>query len=186
MALLTTPAGDLGSLMPSFELPATDGSLVSSQSLKDSRAVLVIFMCNHCPYVIAVQERINQLAKKYHDRGVAVVGISSNDPNYKTEDSFENMKLRAKELGYVFPYLFDESQDVAKKFGAVCTPDPFLFSLQGGLQKLVYRGRIDDSWKDPSAVKTRDLETAIDAVIAGRSVSADQIPSMGCSIKWRT
>jgi peroxiredoxin len=185
MALLSTPAGDLGSVLPEFSLPATDGTTVHASGLKDARAVLVIFMCNHCPYVIAVQDRINALAKKYQAMNVRVVGISSNDPNYKNDDSFENMKIRAKELGYVFPYLFDESQEVAKTFGAVCTPDPFLFASQGGDQRLVYRGRIDDSWKDASAVKHRDLEAAIDAVLAGQAVSQEQIPSMGCSIKWK-
>ncbi len=149
------------------------------------KALLVIFMCNHCPYVIAVQDRINQIAKDYADQGVAVVGINSNDAENYPEDSYEKMKQRAKEKNYAFSYLYDETQEVAKAYGAVCTPDPYLYENQDGKFLLRYHGRIDDSWKDESAVTSKDLRKAIEAVLKDDKIEFEQKPSMGCSIKWK-
>ncbi len=190
MALLYTPDMELGFIAPEFNLPSTDGQNVSLANFNKHKGLCVIFMCNHCPYVIAVQERINRLAKEFQPQGIAVVGISSNDPNYKEADSFENMKIRAREMGYVFPYLFDETQNVARAYGAVCTPDIFLFKnssadAAGGTFRLEYRGRIDDSWKDESKVTLRDLHTAMTGLVNGDAPMAKQTPSMGCSIKWK-
>jgi len=171
----------LGSKIIDFSLPGVDGKTYSLDDFRDKKVLCVIFMCNHCPYVVAVQQRINQIAKDYTGRSFALVGISSNDKETYPEDSFENMKIRAKEQGYVFPYLYDESQDIARGFDAVCTPDIFLYDES---RILKYRGRIDDNWKDESAVNRKELRMAIDALLEGRGIDFEQVPSMGCSIKW--
>ena len=139
-------------------------------------------MCNHCPYVIAVQQRINNIAKKYSGKSFALVGISSNDPETYPEDSFENMKIRAEEQGYVFPYLFDETQQTASDYDAVCTPDIYLYDEN---RILKYRGRIDDNWKDETKVTRNELKMAIDLLLEDKEIDFDMIPSMGCSIKWK-
>lgn len=185
MALTYTPPGEMGSTATDFHLPGTDGNLYSLKDFEDRKGLLVIFMCNHCPYVIAVQERINELAKKYQPLGIGVIGINSNDPVKYPDDSMEAMRARAKEQGYVFPYVQDLTQEVAKAYGAVCTPDPYLFENVGGRFLLAYRGRIDDSWKEPGKVSKHELADAIDALLDDRPVSEDQKPSMGCSIKWK-
>ena len=191
MALLYSTPSELGSVAPPFSLPGVDGKTYSLDSFKDQKALLIVFMCNHCPYVIAVQDRINDLAKQFGPKGVAVVGISSNDPNYKEADSFENMKRHSVQNDFVFPYLFDETQNVAKEYDAVCTPDPYLYervnaaSETAPVFKLRYRGRIDDSWKDPAQVKEQSLKNAIEKILKGQEVPREQIPSMGCSIKWK-
>ncbi len=175
----------LGSPAPDFNLPGVDGRLHDLSSFREARALVVIFMCNHCPYVIAVQERINELAREYTTRGVRVVGINPNDPVRYPDDSMEAMKLRAREQGYVFDYLQDITQETARAYGAVCTPDPFVFERVGSEFLLRYHGRIDDSWKDPARVTRRELAQALDAILGGRAVPEGQSPSMGCSIKWR-
>jgi len=185
MAPTYSTAATLGSIAPDFTLPGVDGKNYSLENFKDKKALLVIFMCNHCPYVIAVQGRINELAKNYQGKGLAVVGINPNDPEKYPEDSFDAMQVRAREIGYVFPYVQDVTQKVAKSFDAVCTPDPYLYENVDGEFVLKYRGRIDDSWKDPAAVKSRDLATAIEAVLGSQPLKIEQIPSMGCSIKWK-
>jgi peroxiredoxin len=185
MALLYSTASELGSNAQPFSLVGVDGNTYTLDSFKDQKALLVVFMCNHCPYVIAVHERLNQIAKDYAAKGVTVVGINSNDPNYRIEDSFENMQKTAKEWGLVFPYLFDETQLVAKAYDAVCTPDPYLYEKFGGQWLLRYRGRIDDSWKDADQVKDQSLRKAIDALLDDEAVDLNQVPSMGCSIKWK-
>lgn len=185
MALTHTPAGERDSLAPSFALPGTDGKVWRLDDFSQARALVVVFMCNHCPYVIAVQERINQLAQEYAPRGVAVVGISANDTERYPQDNLEAMKVRAKEQGYVFPYLLDETQEVARAYGAVCTPDFFVYQKSSASFRLQYRGRLDDSWKDAQAVRRRDLALALDAILAGQPVTDSQTPSMGCSIKWK-
>jgi peroxiredoxin len=181
MALMYSTASQLGAEAPDFSLTGVDGKTYSLRSFEDKKGLLVIFMCNHCPYVIAVQNRINELAKAYMPKGIAVIGINPNDPDRYPEDSFEAMQVRAREQGYVFPYVQDVTQEVAKAYDAVCTPDPYLYENVEGK----FRGRIDDSWKDPAQVKVRDLAVAIEELIGGRGVPAKQTPSMGCSIKWK-
>ncbi|MBU6374713.1 MAG: thioredoxin family protein [Bdellovibrionales bacterium] len=176
---------ELGSQAPYFSLLGVDGKTHMLSDYASKKALVVIFMCNHCPYVIAVQDRINQLAQDYMQRGVSVVGINSNDTLKYPADNFEAMKMRSKEKGFLFDYLIDETQDIARAYGAVCTPDPFVFENVGGKFLLRYHGRIDDSWKDPSAVTRRDLALALDDILLGRLPSGPQVPTMGCSIKWR-
>lgn len=184
MALTYSESGALGSEAPDFALPGVDGKTYRLADFKSAKALVVVFMCNHCPYVQAVQGRINALAREYAKKGAQVVGINSNDAEKYPDDNFDAMKQVAKEQGFVFPYLRDESQDVARAYGAVCTPDFYLYqSTTSGLM-LRYRGRLDDSWKDERSVKNRDLAHAIDAVLAGQALSPEQPPSMGCSIKW--
>lgn len=177
---------ELGSEAPSFWLPGVDGRMHALEDYKKSKAIVIIFMCNHCPYVIAVQGRINQLAKEYSARGVALIGINSNDAVKYPADSLEAMKLRAQEEGFSFDYLFDETQEVARSYGAVCTPDPFVFENVGGRFLLRYHGRIDDNWKEEARVTERELAAALDAILSGAIPSPKQVPAMGCSIKWRS
>jgi peroxiredoxin len=182
MALTYSPPVELGALAPSFTLPATDGQTYSLDHFSDAQALVVMFICNHCPYVIAVQQRLIDLANDYAPQGVAFVAISSNDATRYPDDSFEKMAQVAQELGYPFPYLYDESQEVAQAYGAVCTPDLFVFNAQ---HQLAYRGRLDDNWKDASAVTSHDLRDALDALLSNQAPPTEQKPSMGCSIKWR-
>lgn len=182
MALTYSEMVPIGKSAPDFELRGIDGKNYSLKSFTGSKALVVMFICKHCPYVVAVQDRIAKLAKEFTPKGVSFVGINSNDTDKYPEDSPENMKKQAKEVGFIFPYLLDTSQTVAKAYGAVCTPDIFVFDSKN---KLAYRGRIDDSWKDESKVTRQDLKLAIEALITGKTVSQDQIPSMGCSIKWK-
>ena len=182
MSLTYTPEAALGSSLPEFDLPTVDGKTLSSRDLKGKKAVAVLFICNHCPYVKAVEDRIIALAHKFTSKGVALVGICSNDPADYPEDAPAELKKRWQEKNYGFPYLIDESQEVARAFGAICTPDIFVYDQN---QRLAYRGRIDDSWRNPTLVKRRELEDALDALSSGRTVSVEQNPSMGCSIKWK-
>jgi len=181
----------MGSPAPAFHLPGTDGREYSLESFKDRKALLIVFMCNHCPYVIAVHERLSQIARDYGQRDLAVIGINSNDPLYKEADSFENMKKISRQWNLPFPYVMDESQNVARAYDAVCTPDPYLYenvAFQGASEpdfRLRYRGRIDDSWQDESKVKEQSLRLAIEAVLVGKNPITNQVPSMGCSIKWK-
>src|SRR6266498_499358 len=142
----------------------------------------VFFFCNHCPYAKAVEGRLIDLDKDYRDKGFRFVAISANDADTYPDDSFENMKKRARDRGYGFPYLYDESQSVARAFGAVCTPDLYVFDRE---RKLAYHGRLDDSPMDPTKVKRRELREAVDALIAGEQPNANQNPCIGCSIKWK-
>jgi len=185
MALTYSSPGKLGSIPPDFNLPGVDGRSYRLSDFKDSRALVLVFMCNHCPYVIATQDRINQLTKDYSPRGVSVVGINSNDAIRYPDDSFEQMKKRAKEKNFAFPYLVDESQEVAKAYGAVCTPEFFVYGATPAGFQLQYLGRLDDNWKDSDAVSRRDLAEALEAILAGRKPSTDQKSAMGCSIKWK-
>lgn len=180
------PGFELGQFKaPDFNLPGVDGKTYSLKNFQDSKALVVIFMCNHCPYVIAVQDRINDLAKRFKGQGVALIGINPNDAVKYPADSFDAMKVRAQERGFVFPYVQDESQEVARAYDAVCTPDPYVFENQGGEFVLRYHGRIDDNWKEPAQVKAQELADALTQILAGKPVDADQKSAMGCSIKWR-
>jgi len=165
---------------PGFRLPGVDGRVWGLEDFT-APALLVVVMCNHCPYVQAVEDRINALAKGFAGR-CDVVAINPNDAAAYPEDSFDAMRERARRKGYVFPYLYDESQAVARAFGAVCTPDFFLYDAA---RKLAYRGRLDDNWKDATQVRREDLREAITTLLAGKELREPQRPSMGCSIKWK-
>jgi peroxiredoxin len=174
----------LGTEAPAFRLPDSGGKWVSSEDFKDSLALLVIFMCNHCPYVKHIRAALAELAREYQTRGVAVIGISSNDAEAFPEDGPEKMAEEIKSAGYTFPYLYDESQSVAKLYQAACTPDFFLFDRH---RRLVYRGQFDDSRpRSGRPVTGKNLRAALDAVLDGRPVSGDQKPSSGCNIKWKS
>jgi peroxiredoxin len=183
MALTPSTMLDLGTKAPEFRLPDTDGKTVSLGDFKDAPALLVIFLCNHCPYVKHVRHELAKLGREYQGKGVAVVGISSNDIATHPDDSPEKMRQEKAEVGYTFPYLYDETQEVAKAYQAACTPDFFVFD---GDQRLVYRGQLDDSRPgNPIPVTGKDLRAALDAVLAGAPVAEKQRPSMGCNIKWK-
>lgn len=184
MALTYTPAGELGSRLPDFILPSVDGKSISSVDLcQNKKALVVMFICNHCPYVKAIEDRLIQLAHDLGKKGAAFVAICSNDPTEYPEDAPAELRKRWRDKNYGFPYLVDADQSVAKAFGAVCTPDIFVYDNQ---QALCYRGRLDDSWRDPQKVSHQELRLAVEAVLAGKTPSRDQNPSMGCSIKWKT
>lgn len=183
MALTYTPAGGLGSPLPSFQLMSVDGRAYDQKSLiKDAQGLAVMFICNHCPYVQAIESRLIRLAGDLSPRGVSFVGICANDPAEYPEDAPDELLKRWRARNYTFPYLVDADQTVARAFGAVCTPDIFLYDREG---RLVYRGRLDDSWRDEKKVQREELRDAIESLLAGRAVSPVQNPSMGCSIKWK-
>lgn len=180
-----TAPGHLGMQAPDFKLEAVDGKTYSLADFKNSRALLVVFMCNHCPYVIAVEDRLNKLAKDFGPRGLGMIGINSNNVEKYPADSFDAMKVRAREKDYRFAYAIDPTQEVARAYDAACTPDPYLFERVGERFVLRYHGRVDDNWKDPAQIQSHDLANAIAAVLEGRAVSDQQIGSMGCNIKWK-
>ena len=183
MALTNSTMLPLGTRAPDFSLPDADGKWVALKDFKDAKALLVIFMCNHCPYVKHVAYTLAKLAAEYQKKGVAVVGINANDVERYPADSPALMKEEAKRVGYTFPYLMDESQEVAKAYRAACTPDFYVFDKA---QNLVYRGRMDGSTPGNSTPTTGDeLRAALDAVLAGKPVAPDQKSSMGCNIKWK-
>ena len=178
--LAQTPSGlKLGDPCPAFNLPGVDGKAHGPET--NGRPLMVVFLSTECPYVLATQARINAYAKQVAGR-VVVLAINANAVETHAKESLAEMQNQAKGQGFVFPYLKDVPQSVTRAFGAVCTPDFFLFDAQG---KLVYRGRMDDSWRDASKVTVRDLEAATEALLAGRPIAADQPASRGCSIKWK-
>lgn len=174
----------LGTPIPDFALPnAMDGRQITPADFADKKALLIMFICNHCPFVKHVKDEIGALSKTYLPKGVGLVAINSNDIEAYPQDGPEHMRELVHEEGWDFPFLLDESQEAAKAFSAACTPDFFLFDGRG---KLVYRGQLDDSRPGNTIPVTgKDLRSAIDAVLAGAPVSADQRPSVGCNIKWR-
>jgi peroxiredoxin len=182
MALTETPTPRIGTPCPPFALPGVDGKTYARDDFGRADALVVMFICNHCPYVKAVEDRLIRLRQEYGPRGVQLVGVCANDAEGYPEDAFDKLGARWRERGYGFPYLHDEAQTVARAFGAVCTPDIFVYDAD---RRLAYRGRIDDSWKDESKVTRRELAAALDALLAGKRPSPEQRPSMGCSIKWR-
>lgn len=174
---------ELGTRAPEFRLPDPDGRMVSLGDFAESPVLLVMFICNHCPYVKHVREELARLARDYHEKGVGIVAIMSNDVANYPDDSPQNMKREAEAIGYVFPYLYDESQEVAKAYHAACTPDFFVFD---GDRRLFYRGQLDDSRPgNDQPVTGSDLRAALDAALAGGAAPGGQKPSMGCNIKWR-
>lgn len=189
MALTESNMLDLGTQAPDFTLPDTvSGKDQSLKEVKGENATVVMFLCNHCPYVIHVNPEIVRITQDYADKGVGFVGISSNDVEHYPEDGPDKMKTHAAETGYTFPYLYDESQEVARAYDAACTPDFYVFD---GDLTLVYRGRIDES-RPPRPTRApigkltgKDLRAALDAVLAGEPVTDKQYPSAGCNIKWK-
>lgn len=184
MAVESTKDMPLGSAAPDFALPDTiSGRTIRLADYAASPALLVTFICNHCPYVIHVRPSLVQFAREYQPRGLAVVAISANDPQTHPQDGPEQMTVEAKESGFTFPYLFDQTQQTAKAYHAACTPEFYLFDSE---RRLVYRGRFDASRPNSQVPVTgAELRAAADAVLARRPVPADQKPSVGCSIKWR-
>jgi peroxiredoxin len=183
MALTPSTMLPLGTQAPDFHLPDTNGKTVTLADFKDKPAFLVVFMCNHCPYVKHIRAGLADLARDYMPRGVAMVGINANDTANYPQDSPAKMKEEVASAGYTFPYLYDESQSVAKAYRAACTPDIFLFDRG---RRLVYRGQFDSSRPgNGMPVTGKDLRAALDAVLAGKPTSEMQVASIGCNIKWK-
>ena len=183
MSLTPSTMVSLGTKAPDFSLPDVKGKIVSLSDYADRKALLVVFMCNHCPYVKHIRYDFAKLAKEYQDRGVAVVGINANDVDSYPEDGPEDMARVAQEVGYTFDYLYDSSQEVAKAYRAACTPDFFLFD---GDRKLFYRGQMDSSRPgNDIPITGQDLRDALDRLLEGSEAPEIQRPSMGCNIKWK-
>ena len=172
----------IGTPAPGFDLPAVDGKRYSLDSFRDAKLLVVVFTCNHCPYAKAVEERLVALQRDYAARAVRLVAINANDAVKYADDSFEHMVTRARERAFNFPYLRDESQAVARAYGAACTPDIFVFDAA---RTLSYNGRFDDNWQDATKVTRQDLRTALDRLLAEEPIGFDPVASMGCSIKWK-
>ncbi len=182
MALVESIKIELETKMPAFELKDPAGKKYQSANLYGPKGLLVAFTCNHCPYALAIWPRLIELAKEAKTKGVNTVGINPNiHPGYP-EDAPNKMLEKIREWKILFPYLVDETQNVAREFQAQCTPDLYLFNSK---QELVYHGRLDDNWKEPERVKQRDLKEAIDCLVTGKTIANKQHASMGCSIKWR-
>lgn len=183
MALTPSTLPDLGIPAPDFSLPQPGTDKTVSRSDFAGKPLLVMFICNHCPFVIYLKEHLAPTCKEYAEKGVAIVGISANDVSTHPDDGPEKMAEEVQKAGYTFPYLYDENQEVAKAYRAACTPDFFLFDAD---HKLVYRGQYDSTRPDSGKPVTgEDLRAAMDAVLAGETVSSDQKPSIGCNIKWK-
>jgi len=183
MAVTASQMLPLGTSAPDFNLPDTEGNTVSLGDFSEAPALLVIFMCNHCPFVKHILNGMVELIKDYQAKGIAVVGINSNDVANFPDDRPEMMATVAREVGFTFPYLYDETQEAAKAYYAACTPDFFLFDKE---RTLVYRGQMDESRPGNNIPVTgADLRAALDAVLEGKQVPAEQKPSMGCNIKWK-
>ncbi|RTZ73602.1 MAG: thioredoxin family protein [Gammaproteobacteria bacterium] len=183
MVSLQTPVCEFGKPAVDFALPGVDGKIWTLEECKGEKGLLVMFICNHCPYVKAIRERLVRDTRELRDLGIHSVAIMSNDPSLYEEDSFENMKKVAGEYDFPFPYLFDETQEVAKAYGAVCTPDFFGYNADLELQ---YRGRLDASRKEAAPPDARrELFEAMKQVAETGKGPEEQIPSMGCSIKWK-
>src|SRR4029077_15913649 len=187
MIMFSSPAAvrtvglPLGSTAVDFQLKGIDGKTHSLKSFADRKALVIIFSCNHCPYVQSYEARMVELQRDYLPKGAGLVAINSNDEEGYPEDSFENMITRSKEKGFNFPYLRDETQEIARKYGAICTPHIFLFNQR---RNISYRGRIDDN-RNPADVKSHDLRNAMDAVLSTKTPTVQETRPFGCSIKWK-
>ena len=184
MALTPSNMLPLGTQAPDFTLPSTDGRQVSLAGFADRPLLLVAFICNHCPFVQHIRAELAALGNEYQDKGVGVVAISSNDTEAYPQDDMAHMRQEVEAAGYRFPYLLDQSQEVAKAYDAACTPDFYLFDRE---RKLIYRGQFDDSRpKNDEPVTGRDLREALDLALTGQPISGAQKPSIGCNIKWKS
>jgi len=172
----------IGSSAPDFNLPGIDGKNYSLNSFADKKALIVIFSCNHCPYVQAYEDRIKQIQDDYRDKGVVVAAINSNEDKGYPEDSFENMQKRASEKQFNFLYLRDEDQSVARAYDATHTPEIFLFDKE---RKLAFHGKIDDNWQEPNRVQNHYLRNALDELLGGKEISVPETFTIGCTIKWK-
>ena len=183
MALTPSTMLPLGTPAPAFQLPDVTGKVVSLADFENAPALVVMFICNHCPYVKHLRGALADFGREYQSRGAAIVAISSNDAVAYPDDAPAKMQSEAREAGYTFPYLFDETQQIAQAYQAACTPDFYVFDRAGLLQ---YRGQYDDSRPgNGSPITGSDLRAAVDAVLAGQPVAAAQKPSIGCNIKWK-
>lgn len=185
MAIASSMSLPLGTAIPDFSLPdVSTGAVCQPSDFRSAKVLLVVFLCRHCPYVVHVRPALQRIAEDFQAVGLSVVGISSNDPVKYPDDAPDKLADMVREVGFTFPVLFDESQEVARSFTATCTPDFFLFDEE---QKLQYRGRLDDSTPgNGKPVTGADLRSAIQAILSGNAPAAEQLPSMGCSIKWRS
>ncbi len=182
MALLKTTSIPMGTPCPAFDLPAVDGRNYSLADFAEAKVLVVMFICNHCPYVQAIEDRYVALAHRYQNSPVQMVGICPNDPDRYPDDNMDALRRRWIEKDYRFPYLQDITQQTARDFGAVCTPDLFVYDAD---RRLAYHGQLDDNWADAERVTRHDLRDAIEALLVGKSPSTAQQPAQGCSIKWR-
>ncbi len=189
MAITYSQMTELGAEAPPFDLPAANPSVDDIaratrrlDDYADAEALVIVFTCNHCPYVLHVEDALLEVARVYQGRGVPFVGICANDAEHYPDDSFENMARRAQQKRYPFPYLHDESQEVARAYGAECTPDFFVYDRA---RRLVYRGRFDETRPGQGTPTGRDLRQALDQLLDTGAVTMEQYPSMGCNVKWR-
>ena len=183
MSLTQTPVPELGKPCPDFSLHSVSGKIYSKADFFKGKPVVVMFICNHCPYIIAIEDRLIKLGMDLQMLEIPLVAINSNDAKSYPEDSFAGMQKKANDKRYTFVYLHDETQQVARDFGAVCTPDFFVYDKNG---LLAYRGRLDDSWKEADKVTKRELFEAVRKLDQGSRAPSNQTPSMGCSLKWKT
>lgn len=182
MVLLESAQLKMGIKAPSFDLPGIDGENHKIEDYKSSKILVVVIMCNHCPYVQGVIHRLIDIQKDYADKGIQLVGINANESDNYAEDSFEKMPEYAKKWGLNFPYLRDKNQKVAKAYKAQCTPDIFVYNSK---RELVYHGRVDDNWQEEEKVTKNELRLALDAILEGKDIE-EQNPSIGCSVKWQS
>jgi len=182
----TTSGYKVGDKAMDFKLKNVDGKMVSLSDYKDAKGFIIVFTCNHCPFAKAYEDRIIALNTKYASLGYPVIAINPNDPEQVDEDSYANMQARAKAKNYVFPYLVDETQAVAQAYGAAHTPHVFVLQKSGGDFVVQYIGAIDDNYNDPSAVKQKYVENAVDNLLAGKPVNPSSTKAIGCSIKWKS
>ncbi len=183
MSLTPSTMLPIGTKAPDFILPDPTGKQIALSDFSEAPATFIIFMCNHCPYVKHLQKQLTEIAREFQDKGVAVIAINSNDTENYTDDSPKEMAKEIKKFDYTFPYLFDETQEIAKAYRAACTPDFYVFD---GDQKLAYRGQFDASRPGNSLpINGADIKNALNSILNGEPVSTDQKPSIGCSIKWR-
>jgi len=182
MSLTPSTMLPLKTIAPDFSLPDLNGKIVSLNDFKDAKAYLIAFICVHCPYVKHLENEFATLASKYKEKSVAVIAINSNDPNHDPDDNLEGMKQQASKYNFTFPYLVDESQEIAKSYQAACTPDFYVFDQK---KELVYRGQFDDTRPGQGHPNGEHLKAALDAVLNNQSVLENQKPSSGCNIKWK-